>query len=263
MRKLKSLILVVAVALTISACSNSNQEVEQASAQELYSKAQTYLQQGNYSQAIRYLEATENRFPFGNYSEQTQLNLIYAYYKSQDYTMTLTVAERFLRQHPRSPHLDYVIYMAGLTNSALGENWIQNVFHVDRASREPQSVLNAFGNFQALVMNFPNSPYVPDALARMAYLKERLARHELYIAQFYMKRHAYVAVANRVAEMLRQYSDTHATLQALPLMRDAYEKMGLTDMANDVQRIIDANQGKQIKEAEKPAEPEIVVPQAM
>lgn len=263
MRNLKSLFLVAVAAVSVVACSSSTPDVEQAPVQELYAKAQSYLQQGNYSQAIRYLEATENRFPAGNYSEQTQLNLIYAYYKSQDYTMTLTAAERFLRQHPNSQHVDYVIYMAGLTNSALGENWIQNLFNVDRASREPQSVLNAFGNFQALALNFPHSPYVPDALARMAYLKERLARHELYIAQFYMKRNAYVAVANRVSEMLRQYSDTNATLQALPLMRDAYTKMGLTAMAEDVQRIIDANQDKPIKALDKPAEPEIAVPQAM
>ncbi|PJG84582.1 outer membrane protein assembly factor BamD [Conservatibacter flavescens] len=262
MRKLKSFVFIALAALTISACSNSKSEVEQGSAQELYNKGETYLQDGDYTQAIRYLEATENRFPFGNYSEQTQLNLIYAYYKAQDYTQTLTTAERFLRQHPNSPNLDYVLYMAGLTNTALGENWMQNLFSVDRASREPVSVLNAFGNFQTLVHNFPNSIYVPDALARMAYLKARLARHELKIAEFYADRNAYVAVVNRVEGMLRQYSDTQETYQALPLMKRAYEEMGLTKMANDVQRIIDANKDKQFADIEKPKEPELSVPKA-
>lgn len=260
MRKLKSLTLVALAALAISACSSSGKEVEQSSEQELYHKGQTYLQEGDYSQAIRYLDAAKTRFPSGVHNEQAQLNLIYAYYKTQDYTKTLVEADRFIQMYSNSPNLDYVVYMAGLTNFALGDNYLQDLFGVDRATRESTSIKTAFANFQTLIQHFPNSAYAADAVARMAYIKASLARHELEIAKFYAKRNAHVAVANRVVGMLKQYPDTPATLEALPLMQEAYEKMNLTHLANQTAAIIQANQGKQFSEIEKPEDPQLSVP---
>lgn len=260
MRQFKLLPLIALTAFAITACSNSKEEVEQASESQLYSIGQNYLQDGNYSQAIRYLKAVDSRFPGSEYSEQAQLNLIYANYKAQDYTQTLVLADRFIQQNPHSPHLDYVIYMAALTNSALGDNFIQDFFGIDRATRETTSMKTAFSNFQSLVQNFPNSQYTPDALARMAYIKDRLARHELEIVKFYAKRNAWVASANRVAEMLKMYPDTQATLEALPIMQQAYEKMGLTQLAQQAATLVQANEGKQFKEVEKPKEPFLKLP---
>ena len=236
MRKFKLLSLIALTAFA-TACSNSQQEVEQASESQLYSIGQNYLQEGNYSQAIRYLKAVDSRFPGSEYSEQAQLNLIYANYKTQDYTQALVLVDRFIQQNPHSPYLDYAIYMAALTNSALGDNFIQDFFGIDRSTRETTSMKTAFSNFQSLVQNFPNSQYTPDALARMAYIKDRLARHELEI-----------------------YPDTQATLEALPIMQKAYEKMGLTQLAQQAATLVKANEGKQIKEVEKPKEPFLKLP---
>ena len=260
MRKLKSLALVAFAAAAISACSSSGKDVEEGTEQALYGKGQSYLQDADYSQAIRYLDAVKTRFPGSQYNEQAQLDLIYAYYKSQDYTNALVTADRFIQQYPQNPNLDYVIYMAGLTNSALGDNSFQDFFGVDRATRESTSIKTAFANFQSLIQHFPNSPYAADALARMAYIKASLARHELEIAKFYAKRNAHVAVANRVVGMLQQYPDTKATLDALPLMKNAYEQMGLTKLAQQANSIIQANQNKQFEEVAKPQEPELVTP---
>ncbi|WP_109080079.1 outer membrane protein assembly factor BamD [Aggregatibacter aphrophilus] len=263
MRKLKSFALLTAMALAVTACSGSKQDVEQAPEQTLYSTGQNYLQEGDYSQAIRYLTAVNNRFPGSSYSEQVQLNLIYAYYKSQDYTETLVTVDRFIQRFPNSRHLDYALYMAGLTNSALGDNFFQDFFGVDRATRENTSIKTAFANFQTLVQHFPNSPYTPDALARMAYIKASLARHELDIAKFYFKRDAYVATANRVVSMLKLYPDTQATLDALPLMKESYERMNLKQLADQTAQIIAANEGKKFDEPEKPKEPELKAPSAV
>ena len=260
MRKFKSLTFIALAAIAITGCSSSPTEVEQAPEPELYSIGQNYLQDGDYTQAIRYLKAVDSRFPGSDYSQQAQLNLIYAYYKTQDYTQTLVTADRFLQQYPQSQHVDYVLYMAALTNSALGDNFIQDFFRIDRSTRETSTMKTAFGNFQTLIQNFPNSPYTPDALARMAYIKDRLARHELEIAKFYHKRSAWVATANRVAEMLRVYPDTQSTLEALPLMQESYEKLGLTDLAQQAATLVKANEGKKFSEVEKPKEPFLKLP---
>ncbi|OOF49954.1 outer membrane protein assembly factor BamD [Rodentibacter genomosp. 1] len=259
MRKIKSLALIAAAAFVVS-CSSGNKEVEQATVGELYNKGATALQEGSYSEAIRYLNATTERFPGSIYQEQAMLDLMYANYKSQDYTGVLVTVDSFLNQFPQSQNRDYAVYMAGLTNAATADNAIQDFFGIDRATRETSSLKTAFSNFQSLVQAFPNSPYSQDALGRMAYIKDSLARHELEIAKFYAKRNADVAVANRVVGMLQLYPDTLATYEGLFLMRDAYKKMGLENLANQTQQIIDANKDKQFMKVEKPEDPELTVP---
>ena len=260
MRKLTSLVLVALTAVAVSACSSSSKEVEQASEQELFAIGQRHLQNAEYSDATRYLQAVDTRYPGGTYSEQAQLNLIYVAYKTQDYTTALVTADRFLQQHSGSPHTDYVLYMAALTNMSMGDNYIQDLFGIDRSTRETTSMKTAFSNFQTLVQHFPNSQYAPDALTRMAYIKDRLARHELEIAKFYAKRKAWVAVSNRVTDMLRLYPDTYSTLEALPLMQQAYHEMGLTQLEQQAATLVKANEGKIIKETEKPDEPFLSLP---
>lgn len=261
MRKIKSLALLAVAALVVG-CSSGSKDVEQASVNELYTKGVTSLQEGGYSEAIRYLKAATERFPGSIYQEQAMLDLIYANYKAQDYTQVLLTVDSFLHQFPQSPNQDYAVYMAGLTNAATGDNFIQDFFGIDRATRETTSMRTAFSNFQNVVRVFPNSPYAQDALARMAYIKDALARHELDIAKFYAKRDAWVAVSNRVVGMLKQYPDAKATYEGLSLMKEAYEKMGLTALANDTQKIIDANKDKTFAPIEKPDEPELKVPTA-
>ncbi|OOF71016.1 outer membrane protein assembly factor BamD [Rodentibacter caecimuris] len=260
MRHLKSFAVATFAALALVACSNSNNEVEQTSVDELYKKGSTSLQEGGYSDSIRYLSAATTRFPGSIYQEQAMLNLIYAYYKSQDYTATLVTIDEFLNQFPQSPNRDYAVYMAGLTNIATGDNFMQDFFGIDRATRETTTMKTAFSNFQNLVRIFPNSPYAQDALARMAYIKAALARHELDIAKFYAKRNAHVAVANRVVGMLRLYPDTQATHDALPLLKNAYEKLNLTNLAEQTQAIIDANKDKQFENVSKPEESDLILP---
>ncbi|OOF60132.1 outer membrane protein assembly factor BamD [Rodentibacter myodis] len=261
MRKMKSLVLLALTAFAVG-CSSGNKAVEQASVDELYNKGATSLQEGGYADAIRYLTAATERFPGSVYQEQAMLDLIYAYYKSQDYTAVLVTVDSFLNQFPQSTNRDYAVYMAGLTNAATADNAIQDFFGIDRATRETKSLKTAFSNFQSLVRAFPNSPYSQDALARMAYIKDSLARHELDIVKFYAKRNADVAVANRVVGMLQLYPDTKPTYEALFFMRDAYQKMGLETLVNQTQQIIDANKDKKFADVKKPEDSELILPTA-
>ncbi|MCK3655421.1 outer membrane assembly protein BamD [Pasteurellaceae bacterium Macca] len=254
MRKLTSFATLLLAALVMSGCSSSDKnEFEGVPAQELYGKGQTFLQEGDYNNAIRHLEGVDIRADGGAYAEQIQLSLIYAQYKVGEYYKALDVAERFARAFPNSASMDYVYYLAGLSNARLGDNWIQDVFKVNRSSRAVENVRNAYGNFQTIVQHFPHSKYAQDAQNWMAYLKNRLAEHELKIAQFYMKRDAYVAVANRVEEMILIYPESKATADALPLLQRAFEAMGIQDSAQKVAGLIEEYKTKNFETPAKPA----------
>lgn len=53
-----------------------------------------------------------------------------------------------------------------------------------------------------------NSQYTTDATKRLVFLKDRLAKYEYSVAEYYTERGAWVAVVNRVEGMLRDYPDT-------------------------------------------------------
>ncbi|MBN3070343.1 outer membrane protein assembly factor BamD [Pectobacterium brasiliense] len=242
MTRMKYLVAAATLSLALAGCSsNSKDAVPDSPPSEIYANAQQKLQDGNFKAAITQLEALDNRYPFGPYSQQVQLDLIYAYYKSAELPLAQASIDRFLRLNPTHPNVDYVLYMRGLTDMALDDSALQGFFGVDRSDRDPQYARTAFRDFSKLIQGYPNSQYATDANKRLVYLKERLAKYELSVAQYYTKRGAYVAVVNRVEQMLRDYPNTQATKNALPLMENAYRELQLAAQADKVAKIITAN----------------------
>ena len=244
MTRMKYLVAAATLSLALAGCSSSKDAVPDNPPSEIYATAQQKLQDGNFKAAITQLEALDNRYPFGPYSQQVQLDLIYAYYKSADLPMAQASIDRFMRLNPTHPNIDYVLYMRGLTDMALDDSALQGFFGIDRSDRDPEHARQAFRDFSQLVQRYPNSQYSADATKRLVYLKDRLAKYELSVAQYYTKRGAYVAVVNRVETMLRNYPDTQATRDALPLMENAYKQMNLTAQADKVAKIIADNTAK-------------------
>lgn len=241
MTRMKYLVAAATLSLVLTGCSSNKDVVPDNPPSELYATAQQKLQDGNFKGAITQLEALDNRYPFGPYSQQVQLDLIYAYYKSADLPMAQASIDRFMRLDPTHPNIDYVLYMRGLTDMALDDSALQGFFGIDRSDRDPQHARAAFRDFNQLIQNYPNSQYATDAQKRLVFLKDRLAKYELAVAQYYTKRGAYVAVVNRVDQMMRDYPDTQATRDALPLMENAYKQLQLNAQADKVAKIIAAN----------------------
>ncbi|EKN3473596.1 outer membrane protein assembly factor BamD [Yersinia enterocolitica] len=241
MTRMKYLVAAATLSLVLTGCSSNKDVVPDNPPSELYATAQQKLQDGNFKGAITQLEALDNRYPFGPYSQQVQLDLIYAYYKSADLPLAQASIDRFMRLNPTHPNIDYVLYMRGLTDMALDDSALQGFFGIDRSDRDPQHAKAAFRDFNQLIQSYPNSQYATDAQKRLMFLKDRLAKHELAVAQYYTKRGAYVAVVNRVEQMLRDYPDTQATRDALLLMENAYKQLQLNAQADKVAKIIAAN----------------------
>lgn len=244
MMRMKYLVALATLSLALVGCSGSKDVVPDNPPSQIYATAQQKLQDGNFRGAISQLEALDNRYPFGPYSQQVQLDLIYAYYKNDDMPMAQATISRFMRLNPTHPNIDYVMYMQGLTDMALDQSALQHFFGIDRSDRDPSNARQAFKDFSQLVQSYPNSQYAPDAQKRLVALKDRLSTYQLSVVKFYTKREAYVAVVNRAKEMLSDYPDTVSTRQALPYMENAYRKLQLNTEADKVAKLIAANDAK-------------------
>ncbi|NVD05795.1 outer membrane protein assembly factor BamD [Vibrio sp. JPW-9-11-11] len=222
-------------------CSSSEEIVPDVPPSELYSEAQVSLQGGNWLTAIEKLEALDSRYPFGAYSEQVQLDLIYAYYKNDDLALGLATIERFTRLNPTHEKLDWVLYMRGLTHMAQDRNFMHDLFNVDRSDRDPEPVKKAFADFKKLLERYPTSPYAQDAQKRMYALKNRLAEYDLATADFYLRREAWIAAINRAQELQKTYPDTEAARKSLAIQLEAYQQLGLQDAVTRTERLIELN----------------------
>lgn len=200
------------------------------SAKQIYDEAVTHLTKGRFEPAVKSYEALETHFPFGDITTKGQLELIYAYYKDQEHLQAITAAERFLRLHPLSNHADYVYYMKGIAHFEQGRSMASYWIPSNPALRDVSNYKEAFKDFKTLIHNFPSSEYATDARARMIYIRNLLAEHELNVADYYLQREAYLAAANRARYILEHLSNTPAEKGALEVMEKTYAKLKLTPL---------------------------------
>lgn len=239
-------LVIGATVLGLAACSSAPEkdEIERVpnkSEQALYEDAKKTLDSGLYARAIELLSALDSRFPFGPYSRQVQMDLVYAYYEAGNTEQALATIDRFIRLNPNHKDLDYMYYMRGLVNIKADKNTFQEYFGVDRADRDANRTRVAFQDLSTLVKRFPESNYVGEAKKRLVWLLNKMARYELKVAEYYFEREAYLAAANRGKYVVEHYSQSTYLPQALEIMEKSYEKLGLTELAQNARTVREAN----------------------
>ncbi len=209
--------------------------------ERFYSEARAELAKKNYLTAIEYYETLESRFPFGKYATQAQIDVAYAYFKFSEPDSAITALDRFIKLHPRHESVDYAYYLKGLVNFERGGTILDLLAERDVSEFDRNLLLAAYNDFKILLQRFPSSKYALDAKKRMIYLRNELARSDYQIANYYATREAWVAVANRTRYILENYQGSSVIRPALTLQLQAYQKLGMEDLARDTQRIIDLN----------------------
>lgn len=238
-------ISIFAIFLSTGCSSNSKKaaapKIADRPPMELYSQAKTYLESARFEKAIQVLEAIDSRYPFGPHSDQVQLDLIYAYYKRDSTALALANINRFMRLNPTHQDLDYLYYMRGLTYMATDQHFFQNLFGIDRYNRDPSYSQKAFKDLSHLIKYYPNSPYAVDALQRLVFIKDKLARYEIAIANWYIEREAYIAAINRGKTVLNNYPDTAAVEDALEIMIAGYDALGIEEPKSHALAVMELN----------------------
>lgn len=219
-------------------CSREGEQTDtRSSSAIIYDRAAKAMADENYRNATNYLEVLTTSFPFSNEAKQAQLDLIFAYYRSNAMEEAIDEAKQFEKENPTHPRVDYALYMRGLALFEGQHSWYHEFFNVDLAKRPPSNTEEAFSIFSQLIRRYPDSSYVDDATQRMIFLRNRLASYENHVAEHYMERGAYVAAANRAKYSLEQYSGAPETVKSLEIITKAYEKLGMMDLADQAREI--------------------------
>lgn len=222
-------------------CRSHRGEEAKSTPEILYKRAHDSLDNQSFAEAIKTLEALQSRFPFSDPARQARLDLIYAYYKTHATEQAVDAADTFVRENPASPRVDYAMYMKGLVYFERQPNFIERYFNVDLSERAPVDSAKSFEAFNALIKRYPHSEYVNDARQRMIYLRNRLAAYELRVAQYYMKRGAYVGAMNRAKYAVENYDGAPAIEPCLAILIQAYRALKMEDLAANAEKVYKVN----------------------
>ena len=212
----------------LQACASGSLVNDLKSEGELFENAQIYLEQKNYPLAITQLETLESRFPFGLYSNEVKLQLIYSHYQNRAYTIAALHAERFIRFSLDHEQLDYAYFVKAMSYYSQYQSSASSVLKRGPEGFDQSSGKEAFTSFQQLTTVFPNTSYKAQAQAKMRILKENFAAYENRIGLFYLNSQNYVAAINRANNVLENFPETLQQGDALSIIILANTALGNT-----------------------------------
>jgi len=232
----------ITLAAALAACGSTQAEKDAATpVEKLYADAMDDVEGANYDRAIKQLDRIEGKAAGSILAQQAQLELAYLYWKTADKAQALSTIDRFIKLHPSSPALDYALYLRGVINFNDDLGFLSSLTGQNLAERDQAAARESYQSFKQLSEQFPDSKYTPDARLRMDFTVNMLAEYEVRVAKYYMRRAAYVAAANRAKESVIEFPQTASTAEALAIMAQSYDKLGLTQLRDDAQRVLDKN----------------------
>jgi outer membrane protein assembly factor BamD len=225
----------------VRAAGEAPDETKGWSAQKLYNEAKDNLNNRSYETAIKYLREARVALPVRALRAAGAAGNRLRLLQGQRARAGGDAAERFIKLHPNHPNVDYAYYLKGLANFNGDLGWLGYISGQDLSERDPKAAREAFDAFKDLAARYPDSKYAPDAVARMNYLVNALASHEVHVARYYLKRGAYVAAANRAQFAIKTYPQAPANEEGLVILVKAYDAMKMTDLRNDAERVLMKN----------------------
>ncbi|HEY9238133.1 MAG TPA: outer membrane protein assembly factor BamD [Burkholderiaceae bacterium] len=235
--------LALAMSLAVLAgCGSTPREPEsQWSAERLYAEAKEEASQANYERAGRLYERLEGRASGTALAQQAQIERAYMLYKGGEKAQALSTLERFIKLHPTSAAIDYALYLQGLINFNDNLGLLGSLARQDLAERDQQAARDSYQSFKQLVDQYPQSLYADDSRVRMNYIVNSLAAYEVHVARYYFRRGAFVAAANRAQQVVVEFQQSPSTQEALYIMSESYDRLGLTELRDDANRVMQKN----------------------
>lgn len=236
---------VSAIALLVLACSGCDttprDEASRWTPEKLYTEAKEEAASGNYEKAAKLYERLEGRAAGSVLAQQAQIEKAYLLWKSGEKAQALSTLERFVKLHPTSPALDYALYLQGLVNFNENLGLFGGLTSQDLSERDQQASRDSYQSFRVLTDQFPQSTYAEDARQRMSYIVNSLAAYEVHVARYYFRRGAFVAAANRAQQAVQEFQQSPSSEEALVILAQSYDRLGLTQLRDDAERVLKTN----------------------
>ncbi|MBL8922798.1 MAG: outer membrane protein assembly factor BamD [Myxococcaceae bacterium] len=172
--------------------------------EENLKKGNEALESKNYLEASKYFEFTRTKFPYLEVSKEAELKLADCSFEQEKYVEARDRYHNFVRLHPTHPKVDYAAFRAAQTHFRdIPSDFFLLPPAIEKDQVELKGALIALNEFVRL---YPRSEHQEAAKKIIADVRRRLARHELYVAEFYRKREKWPAVVNRLTVVQKNFT---------------------------------------------------------
>ena len=203
---MRTILCLICLAFLVSGCAlfDSPRRMEKT-ADQLAADGASAFMRGKYRAAITAYTDLKDWYPFSQYAILAELKIADAHFQLKEYDQAIVAYDQFERMHPRNEAVPYVINQIGLC-------WFNQMDTVDR---DITPAKKAMAQFKRLMEQFPDDEYAQEAPDRIQVCIDRIAGHELYVANFYIKTGQYRAGLKRLEHIVEFYPGTEQSETAL------------------------------------------------
>ncbi len=186
---------------------------EQASPGELLVLGEEDLRTERFEAARLAFKRLLEEYPNSKHRRRALLRLADSYYKEEEYIESKLQYFEYVRLYPVSAGTPKAYYFLAMSD-----------YQRKLAPDQDASVAkDALENFQTLVSRFPRSQYAADATNKILELREHLAKHAIFIANFYYRTDLRVSAIPRYKEIIRDFEDVpHIRAEAIYKLAESY-----------------------------------------
>lgn len=219
----------LALLLLAAACSGSNAVGKGstklppgADAQAAYEQALLGFRRGDCLSAEPQFREIRKEFPYSRFAALSELRVADCLFKDEKYPESIQMYRQFVRARPSHPEIPYARFrIAEAYFEQVPSGWFMTP---PSYQRDLTAARDSLVQLRRFIVDFPDDDRVPEAQQLIEECMELLAQHELWVAEFYLKRDAYQGVIARLKGMLASYPGTSSEPKALLLLGETYLK---------------------------------------
>lgn len=169
----------------------------------------------DYERALENFKQVVDDYPYSEYASLSRLMIGDVYFKDKKFAESVVAYEEFVRMHPSHPKVPYAAFR-------IGRSYEEEVLSHDR---DQTATLNAIDQYESVARQYPETEYAAQSREKLDSLESKAARHEMYVARFYMKRGQYRAAIYRLVQAEKKFPDYLDRSETVELLREAQERV--------------------------------------
>ncbi len=191
-------------------------------AKQAYDEALRAFLDGNWEEATRLMEEVRRNYGYTKYATMAHLRLADIAFRQEKYAEAIAEYKAYVHDHPNDAEVPYARYRS-IRSQFLSSN--NNIFQPPLEERDLANVRDAYASIRAFIADYPDYKRQLELDYMYQSVSGMLARHELYVARFYLKQDNFGAAMRRVQYSLRTYSSTGLEPEAIVLLGEIHLKL--------------------------------------
>lgn len=227
------IIQIFSMLFILSNCSNFNKDKTKTNVtdNEVYTKGLIALKEKNFGKANLEFDRVYFDYPFSSLAQQSEIMSAYSLYENNELKKAIIKLNNYIEMNPKGELTQYAHYLLAMCYYS----------QVSIEGRDPGLTLEALKNFKLIVTKYPNTKYAKDSKLKIQYLQNAIARNELNIGKFYLKKGAPASSIKRFKFILQNYQKTSVIPETLYRLSEAFLMIGLKEEAIKSSAILNYN----------------------